>query len=93
MCDMLKNHRPPHYWMFIKKMVEASNGILHTCPYLAGPFRLNNFTTQHLEADNEYPFPRGDYRDIHVWFNDEDQNIYTLTIWFSLIKGDGTDGI
>jgi len=75
MCRLINTaHEPGPINKMMQVFLNASNGMVHKCPYKIGPFKINNYT----ESNVDFSFvsvPDGEYKTIIQFSNDNDNNI------------------
>lgn len=60
---------------------------LHSCPFFGDDLKEYNFSSSR-KGDFEKYFPDGDYRYVHRFWNKEDANIFTSTIYEKFKTGE-----
>jgi hypothetical protein len=74
----------------IKSLKRAKNKYLskfHPCPIRADDFKVINYTSTD-KNDFERTLPDGDYRYEHKYWNDDDDNVFTSTIYEQFKTGE-----
>jgi hypothetical protein len=62
-------------------------GRLHQCPLQRDDFKLYNISS-YIKNDFEKILPDGDYRYEHKFWNDDDENIFTVTVYEAFKTGE-----
>lgn len=66
--------------MYMNNKNEESFHNLHPCPLQVDDMRVYNYSSNR-KLDFEKLQPDGDYRYVHKFWNDDDENIFTATIY------------
>jgi len=74
-CGLFKTaHEPGPINQMMEVLLNASNGMIHPCPYRIGPFRMSNYTGKNANT-SFIPLPSGDYKSLIKFYNDYDPKI------------------
>jgi hypothetical protein len=63
-----------------KRAQEINPAIFHPCPMRVDDIKVINYTSTD-KNDFEHTLPDGDYRYEHKYWNDDDDNVFTKTIY------------
>jgi len=77
-CGLVKNaNESGPINQMARILLSSSNGTIHECPYLPGPFRIGNYTEKN--ADFSFaPIFSGDFKTLIQLSSDDDDNVFKL---------------